>query len=55
MLGPVIGQALYSLVQFEKTFYIFAGIMSVAMLIVVVVIPSNLNHADDILSRGEVD
>lgn len=55
MLGPVIGQALYSLVQFEKTFYIFAGIMSVAMLIIVVVIPSHLNHADDILSRGEID
>lgn len=55
MLGPVLGQALYSLVNYENTFYIFGAVLSIAMIIVVVVIPNNINHADDIMSRGEID
>ena len=55
MLGPVIGQALYTFVQYEKTFYIFAGLLTVAMITLVIVIPNSLNHADDFMSKEEVD
>ncbi len=55
MLGPVLGQALFSVVSFEKTFYIFGAVLSIAMVILVIVIPNNINHADDIMSRAEID
>ena len=54
-MGPVLGQALYAFFFFEKTFYIFAGILAIAMMILVIVIPNSLNHADDIMSKTEVD
>lgn len=55
MLGPVLGQALYSLVNFEITFYIFGGALSLAMIIVMIIIPSHLNHADDVATKEEID
>lgn len=55
MLGPVLGEVLYSLVQFEKTFYIFGSIIMSAMIFLIFVIPSEINHADDIMSIGEVN
>lgn len=50
MLGPVLGQALYTLVNYELTFYIFAIFLTTAMLVLLIVIPNHINHADDILS-----
>ena len=50
MLGPVLGQALYTLVNYELTFYIFAIFFTTAMLVLLIVIPNHINHADDILS-----
>jgi ABC-type transport system involved in cytochrome bd biosynthesis fused ATPase/permease subunit len=55
MIGPVLGQALYTLVNFEKTFYIFAGALLLAMIIVMIIIPSHLNHADDVATKAEID
>lgn len=55
MLGPVIGQTLYTFVQYKWTFFIFAGIMAAAMLVLVVVIPKSINHAEDIMSKAEID
>jgi hypothetical protein len=37
------------------TFFIFAGVMAGALLILIFVIPSSINHADDIMSRAEID
>ena len=54
MIGPVLGQALYTLVNFEKTFYIFAGALLLAMIIVMIIIPSHLNHADDVATKAEI-
>lgn len=55
MTGPVLGQALYSFFRFEKTFYIFAIVLAIAMVTLMIVIPNSINHADDILSRAEVE
>jgi hypothetical protein len=44
MLGPVLGQLIYVQLQFERTFYCFAGILSVFFLLAIVVLPSTLNH-----------
>lgn len=44
MLGPVLGQLIYSAVKYAWTFYIFAGILSVALIIVIIIIPSHLNN-----------
>ena len=55
MFGPVIGVVLYSYSNFELTFYIFAAVLSVGMILVVCAIPNHLNHANDIWSRTEID
>jgi hypothetical protein len=55
MLGPVIGVTIYEYTDFEKTFYIFAGFLSLAMILVAFAIPNHLNHADDIMSKTEID
>jgi MFS family permease len=55
MMGPIVGQALYTFFNFEKTFYIFAGVLGLGMLIIMIVIPNNINHADDIMSKTEID
>lgn len=55
MMGPVFGQALYSVVQYEWTFYIFAMVLAVAMVVLIFIIPNSINHADDIFSKAEID
>ena len=55
MLGPVFGVALYSYADFELTFYIFAAVLSLGMIFVLCAIPNHLNHADDIMSKTEID
>ena len=44
MLGPVLGQLIYTKVHYAATFYIFGGILTCALVIVVVIIPGHLNH-----------
>ena len=44
MLGPVLGQLIYSGVKYAATFYIFAGILTVSLIIVMIIIPGHLNH-----------
>jgi hypothetical protein len=55
MFGPILGVILFSYSNFELTFYIFAAVLSLGMIFVVCAIPNHLNHADDILSRTEID
>jgi hypothetical protein len=55
MLGPVIGVLIYSYSNFELTFYMFAGFLFLGMLLILFVIPNSLNHADDIMSKAEID
>ena len=55
MLGPLIGVSLYEYADFELTFFIFAGILSLGMILVAFAIPNHLNHADDIMSKTEID
>jgi MFS family permease len=55
MMGPIVGQALYTYFNFQKTFYIFAGALGVGMLIIMFIIPNKLNHADEIMSKSEID
>ena len=43
MLGPVLGQLIYSAVGYAPTFYCFAGFLTVALLIVIIIIPGHLN------------
>lgn len=46
MLGPVIGQALYSVLDFEYTFYCTSGILCIPFICVVFLIPSKLNRTN---------
>jgi hypothetical protein len=55
MLGPVLGQAMFTRVGFEIMFYIFAGMLSLVLIILTIMIPSHINYADDILSKAEID
>jgi len=55
MMGPIIGQALYTFVNFELTFYIFAGVLCLGMLVIVIVIPNKINHAEEIMTKSEID
>jgi MFS family permease len=55
MLGPIMGVSLYEYADFEFTFYIFAAFLSLGMLLVGFAIPNHLNHADDIMSKTEID
>lgn len=43
MLGPVIGQILYSSLGFEYTFYCTAGIIAIPLLLQIAFIPNRLN------------
>ncbi len=44
MLGPVMGSLIYSGVKYAATFYIFAAILTVALVIVMFIIPGHLNN-----------
>lgn len=44
MLGPVLGQLIYSGVKYAATFYIFGGILTAALIVVIIIIPNHLNH-----------
>lgn len=44
MLGPVLGSLIYSAVKYEKTFYIFGGILAASLVIVIIILPWSLNH-----------
>lgn len=37
------------------TFFIFAGVMTVVMLVLIFIVPSSINHADDIMSKADID
>lgn len=45
MIGPVIGQAVYSAVGFEKTFYYTAGMIAVPSILVILAVPNRLNKS----------
>lgn len=55
MMGPIIGQALYTFVNFELTFYIFAGVLCLGMVVIMIVIPNKINHAEEIMTKSEID
>ena len=55
MLGPILGQVLHTLVGYEATFYIFAGILSVNLILVIVLIPKRTNYAEDAMSKSEIE
>jgi hypothetical protein len=55
MLGPVIGQILFTLVRYEKTFFIFAAVLTIAMVIIILIIPNKINHTREIFSKSEID
>lgn len=44
MLGPFLGQAIYSAIDFEFTFYVFAGIIAPFMVLCFFWIPQSLNR-----------
>ena len=44
MSGPLLGQLIYNALEFEKTFYIFAGIISPFLLLSILWIPRELNR-----------
>lgn len=50
MLGPIIGQSLYVVLNFEMTFYTFGVVFALSMGVLMIVIPNHINHADDIPS-----
>jgi len=37
------------------TFYIFAVFLAIAMFVLIIFIPNNINRADDIMSKAEID
>ena len=45
MLGPVIGQLIYNVVGFEKTFYCTAIIITGSLILQLFIIPGRLNHS----------
>jgi MFS family permease len=45
MIGPVIGQLIYNIVGFEKTFYCTAIIISGSLILQLFIIPGRLNHS----------
>jgi hypothetical protein len=55
MLGPIIGQSLYVVLNYELTFYVFGVVLAISMGVLMIVIPSHINHADDIPSQEEID
>lgn len=57
MLGPVLGQLIYTAVGYASTFYIFAVILTCALIVVILIIPNHLNHVafDDSKSPSMVE
>lgn len=55
MLGPVIGQTLYTFLGFDLTFYAFAIFLSVALLMIFLYVPNYINFAgfDTVNELGE--
>eukprot|EP00347_Sterkiella_histriomuscorum_P005636 403355840 len=47
MLGPVIGQALYTALDFEYTFYCTTGILCMPLILVIFLIPNKMNRSDE--------
>lgn len=45
MIGPVIGQLIYNVAGFEKTFYYTAAIISSSLVLQLFIIPQRLNHS----------
>jgi len=43
MIGPVIGQALFSLLDFEFTFYCTSAILVIPMILTITMVPARLN------------
>jgi predicted MFS family arabinose efflux permease len=43
MLGPVMGQLIFNLVGFERTFYCTAGILAIPFVAQYIFVPSSLN------------
>jgi predicted MFS family arabinose efflux permease len=43
MLGPVIGQLIYSRLGFQNTFFFFTGLITFSYILAMVVIPSTFN------------
>jgi len=41
MLGPVLGQLIYSAVGYAPTFYCFAAFLSIALIFVIIIIPNS--------------
>lgn len=44
MIGPVLGSAVFSFAGYEKTFYVFGGIIALGLVCVFFLLPSRLNH-----------
>ncbi|CDW87636.1 permeases of the major facilitator superfamily [Stylonychia lemnae] len=44
MIGPVIGQALYSILDFEYTFFCSAAIVGTSLILTLVLIPQRINN-----------
>lgn len=45
MMGPAIGQVLYSALDFEKTFYCTSGILVIPAILTLNYIPTKLNKS----------
>lgn len=47
-MGPLVGQWIYGVLSFQWTFYAFAGILTPFMILVIFMIPKELNHNEQI-------
>lgn len=47
MIGPVIGQALFTALNFEKTFYYTSGILLLPLICVIFWIPNKMNRSNE--------
>jgi predicted MFS family arabinose efflux permease len=45
MIGPVIGQALYTALDFEYTFYCTSGILCVPLILIIFLVPNKMNRS----------
>ena len=43
MMGPVLGSTLYTFLDYEWTFYVFAFILSIIFVITLAMLPSDLD------------
>lgn len=44
MAGPVLGSVIFSNLGYQKTFYVFGGILFACLLLIALVLPKRLNH-----------